>query len=140
MTADVPVGTTPVEAILARHTAARAVWVAPVLVAAFWLTRGVEGAVWAGAGVALVVGNFLLAGALLSVAARISLAFYHAAALFGFFLRLGLILTTMVVILRLTEPDRLAFGLAAVASYMVLLTWEAVRVARGKERELDWTR
>ncbi len=129
----------PVETILARHTAARAVYVAPVIIALFWVTRGPGGALGAALGVAVVVANFLLAGAILSISARISLAVYHAAALFGFFVRLGLIMVTMLLVARLVEDlDRLAFGISAVVAYLVLLTWEAVAVARGRERNLDW--
>jgi len=132
-------GDVPVEAILSRHTAARAVYVAPALIAILWLIRGWEGALAAALGVTIVVANFLLSGALLSISARISLAVYHAAALFGFFLRLGLITVTMLLVSRLVEDlDRLAFGISAVIAYLVLLTWEAVAVAKGRERNLDW--
>lgn len=134
-----PVGQTPVETILARHTAARAVYVAPLIIVVFWLTRGGAGALAAAIGVATVVVNFLLAGAILSISARISLAVYHAAALFGFFLRLGLIMLTMLLVtLAIEDLDRLAFGVAAVVAYLVLLTLEAVAVAKGRERNLDW--
>jgi hypothetical protein len=64
---------------------------------------------------------------------------YHAAALFGFFLRLGLIMLTMYLVVSLVELDRMAFGIATVVTYMVLLALEAVAVARGRERDLDWT-
>ncbi|MGA7270273.1 MAG: hypothetical protein WB239_04300 [Acidimicrobiia bacterium] len=132
-------GGVPVESILSRHIVARAVWVAPVVVGAFWLLRGGAGAVAALIGVAIVVGNFLLAGLVLSISARISLAVYHAAALFGFFVRLGLITLTMFLVARLVEDlDRLAFGISAVVVYLVLLTWETVAVAQGRERNLDW--
>lgn len=132
-------GDVPVEAILSRHTAARAVYVAPVLMAVFWLIRGPGGAMAAALGVTIVVANFLLSGAVLSISARISLAVYHAAALFGFFVRLGLITVTMLLVSRLVEDlDRLAFGISAVIAYLVLLTWEAVAVAKGRERNLDW--
>ena len=132
-------GEVPVEAILSRHTAARAIYVAPVLVACLWLVRGRDGGLAAGLGVLIVVGNFLLSGAMLSISARISMAVYHAAALFGFFLRLGLITVTMLLVASLVpDLDRLAFGLSAVVAYLVLLTWEAVAVARGRERNLDW--
>ena len=30
-------------------------------------------------------------------------------------------------------------GLSVVAAYLVLLSWESVAIAQGKERELDWT-
>jgi hypothetical protein len=95
---------------------------------------------WSAAlGVAIVVGNFLLAGAMLSISARISLSAYHAAALLGFFLRLGLLTLTMLVIASLVPVDRLAFGITAVVAYLVLIGAEAVAVAKGKERELEWT-
>lgn len=127
------------ESILARRTVARTVYVAPVLIALFWLTRGWVGAWSSALGVAIVVGNFLLAGAMLSISARISLSAYHAAALLGFFLRLGLLTLTMLVIASLVPVDRLAFGITAVVAYLVLIGAEAVAVAKGKERELEWT-
>ena len=128
-----------VEAIMARHTVRRAIWVAPPLIAVFWLARGLEGGVAAAVGIAIVVGNFLLAGLALSKSARISLALYHAAALFGFFVRLGLIMLVMFLIAQTTEIDKLAMGVSAVVSYLVLLSWEAVAVAKGSERELEWS-
>lgn len=132
-------GTTPVETVIARHTVRRAIWVGPLIVAVFWLLRGFDGGWAAAVGVAVVVGNFLLAGAMLSLALRISLAAYHAAALFGFFLRLGLIMGSMLAVAAVVAIDRLAFGLATVIAYMVLLILESVAVARGRERDVDWT-
>ncbi|HEX2152876.1 MAG TPA: hypothetical protein VHL52_02750 [Acidimicrobiia bacterium] len=132
-------GNVPVEAILSRHTAARAIFIGPVLIALFGVINGAAGALAASIGVAVVVGNFLLAGAILSISARISLGVYHAAALLGFFLRLGLIMLTMVLVTRVVEDlDRLAFGLTTVVGYLALITLEAVAVARGRERDLDW--
>lgn len=131
--------TEPVEAVLARHTVARAVYVAPVLILIFGLTRGWEGAWSSALGVAIVVGNFLLAGWILSISANVSLSVYHAAALFGFFLRLGLIILTMLLIAQFVPIDRLAFGITAVLAYLVLLSWEAIAVTKGRERNLDWT-
>ncbi len=128
-----------VEATIARNTVKRAVFVGPVLVGVFWAIRGVDGLLAAAIGLAIVVGNFLLAGGMLSLAARISLSLYHAAALFGFFLRLGLVALTVLIIDRLVQLDRLALGVTVVVAYLVLLAWEAVAVARGAERELEWT-
>lgn len=127
-----------VESVIARHTASRAVVVGPLLVAVFAAVRGWGGAWSSALGVAIVVANFLLAGAILSVAARIGMAAYHAAALFGFFLRLGLMVLTVLLIAALLPIDRPAFGISAVAAYLVLLSWEAVAVAKGRERNLDW--
>ena len=132
-------GAIPVETVIAKHTVARLVWVGPVLIALFGLFRGWDGVVGAALGVAVVGVNFLLAGVVLSVALRISLAMYHAAALFGFFLRLGLLMATMFLIVAFFEIDRVAFGISAVLAYIVLLILESVAVARGRERDLDWT-
>jgi hypothetical protein len=138
MTTRLP-GTTPVETVIARHTVKRAIYVGPLVIALFGVLRGLDGLLGSTIGVAVIVGNFLLAGAMLSLAMRISLAMYHAAALFGFFLRLGLIMATMLLIVQFVEIDRLAFGISAVVTYMVLLVLEAIAVARGRERDLDWT-
>ncbi|MFQ5524142.1 MAG: ATP synthase subunit I [Acidimicrobiia bacterium] len=129
----------PVESILARHTARRALYLGPLLVLIFGITGGWEGAWSAALGVGVVVVNFLLAGAILSISAKISLAAYHAAALFGFFLRLGLMVLAVVLVARFVPIDRLAFGITAVVGYLALLAWEAVAVSKGRERNLDWT-
>ena len=132
-------GTTPVETVIAKHTVARVVWVGPPLIILFGILSGWDGVIASAVGVAVVAVNFLFAGAMLSVALRISLAMYHAAALFGFFLRLGLLMLTMLLIVQLFELDRVAFGISAVLAYIVLLILESVAVARGRERDLDWT-
>ena len=64
---------------------------------------------------------------------------YHAAALFGFIIRLGLITVTMLIIANVTNLDRMAMGISVVVSYLVLLSWEAVAVANGAERDLEWS-
>lgn len=127
-----------VEALLATHTAKRAVFVGPVMIGIFTALSGWAGALGASIGVAIVVLNFLATGWMLSVAARISLGAYHAAALFGFFVRLGLLLLTMVLITRVVDLDRMAFGITTVVTYLGLLIWESVAVSRGSERELEW--
>lgn len=125
--------------MLARHTVRRIVIVGPPLVALFGIARGVDGAIASAIGLAIVVGYYLLTGVMLSVAARISLGAYHAAALLGFFLRLGLIAVTMLAVAALIDVDRPALGITVVASYFALLAWETVAVAKGRERELEWT-
>lgn len=132
-------GRTDIETRIGLATAARGVWVAPVLIAVFWLTSGRLGALSAGIGVLIVVANFALSGVILSKAAAISLKLYHAAALFGFFIRLGLIIVVMVLLVQVMEVDRSAMGISAIVSYFVLLSWEAVAVSRGKAKELEWS-
>jgi hypothetical protein len=128
-----------VEATLARHIVRRAAVVGPLVVLVGWAVRGVDGAVAAAIGVTIVVVNFLVSGIVLSAAASISLTLYHAAALIGFILRLVLITVVMLLVARLFDIDRTAFGVAVVVSYLVLLTLEAAAVARRGERELEWT-
>ena len=129
----------PVEAIIGTNIAKRAVFIAPILAIVFGLLRGWEGAVAALIGVAVVVINFVLGGYILSYAARVSLSLYHAAALFGFFIRLGLITLSMLLIAGVTDIDRLALGISVVVSYLVLLSWEAVAYVNGAERDLQWS-
>lgn len=131
--------TRDVETAVARDTVRRSLIVGPLLVAVFALTRGMDGGVAALVGVVIVVGYILFTGAMLSVAARISLSLYHAAALLGFFLRLGLIAVTMLIVARVTDVDRLAMGVTVVVAYLTLFGWEAVSMSRTTERELEWT-
>ena len=131
--------TRPVEAIIGKNIAKRSLYVAPPLILVFGIIGGWLGAVSAALSVAIVVGNFLLGGYILATAARVSLTMYHAAALFGFFIRLGLITLTMVLIVSVADIDRVAMGVSVVVSYLVLLSLEAIAVANGAERELEWT-
>jgi len=132
-------GPANIEAKLGLATARRVMWVAPpiILIMAIW--RGGSGAAAAAIGVAIVAANFIVAGFVLSKAAVISLKLYHAAALGGFLLRLMLIMLVMLLIAQVVDVDRLAMGLSAVVSYLVLLSWETVAVTRGETKELEWS-
>jgi hypothetical protein len=129
----------PVEEMVARHIVARAAYLALPLVAVCWLLRGPEGAFAGAIGLVIVVLNLWLAGKALSLAMRVSLTMYHAAALVGFFLRMAFIAGTMLLVVRFVEIDRLAFGVSAVVSYVALIVLEAVSMMRNGERNLDWT-
>jgi len=129
----------PVEVIISRNIVKRAVWVAPILIAIFGVVGGVEAAVASAVGVGIVVANFLIGGWIMSTAAGISLTLYHAAALFGFFIRLGLITLSMLLVASVTDIDRTAMGVSAVVSYLTLLSLEAIAVSKGAERDLEWT-
>ena len=131
---------TAVEAKIARKMVLRAWWLGPLIVGAAWALRGGDGAFAAGVGVVIVVVNFLVAGELLSRAARVSLKVYHAAALLGFFVRLGFITLSMFIVASLVEIDRPAMGVAAVVAYMALLSLEAWALMNGERRELEWSR
>jgi len=129
-----------IEADMARQTVRRGVYVGPLLVLVFGLIRGWDGAWSSAVGVVVVIANFLLSGAILSISARINLQAYHAAALIGFFLRLGLFIGAVYLIASAFEVDRLAFGISAVVAYFTLLTWEAISMSRGREVEPSWRR
>lgn len=131
---------TPIEAVIARKMVLRAWWVGPLIVGAAWAIRGASGAWAAAIGVAIVAVNFLVAGELLSRAAGVSLKVYHAAALLGFFVRLGFITLSMFIVASLIEIDRPAMGVAAVVAYMVLLSLEAWALMNGERKELEWSR
>ena len=133
-------GGRPIEARLALETIKRAVFVGPPLVAIFWIIGGADGATASVVGVATVVVYFLVMGLVLSAAARVSLAVYQAATLFGFLLRLVLITVTLLGLARLFDFDRPALGITVVVAYVVLLSWESVAVARAHERELNWNK
>jgi len=129
-----------IEVNLARSTVARGIYVGPSIILIFGLLRGWDGAWSAALGIVVVIANFLLSGAILSITARVSLQAYHAAALIGFFLRLGLFIGAVYLIANVVEVDRLAFGISAVVAYFTLLTWEAVSMSRSREREPSWRR
>ncbi len=93
----------PIEAIISKNIAKRGLIVAPILALVFGLLQGWPGAVAALVGVAVVVVNFLLGGYLMSRAARVSMNMYHAAALFGFLIRLGLITASMLIRSRMSR-------------------------------------
>ena len=126
----------PVELQMARSIVSRAVVVGPVMLLAFGLVRGRDGLVAAAIGVAIVTGYYLLTGSMLSWLARVSLGAYHAGALLGFILRLGLIAATMWAVISLFEVDRTALGLAVIATYVGLLLWEAAALGRNKGRRV----
>lgn len=109
---------------VARDIVRRGVLV--VLVAAglgwfFWGTDGAISVLYAG-GIVLV--NFALAGALLGWGGRISFAMMAAAALFGFLLRLGLILAAILLVKDASWFEPVPLGIALVVTHLGLLFWE----------------
>lgn len=127
-------GRPPVELQLARSIVRRVAVVGPLLLAVFGLLKGFDGLLAATLGVLIVTGYYLLSGAMMSWLARVSLGAYHAGALLGFIVRLGLIVSTMLAIIALFEVDRMALGLTVIATYIVLLLLEAAVLGINKGR------
>jgi hypothetical protein len=128
-----------VEMTLALHACRPAIVVAPVLALIFGLLRSPWSAGAAVLGVALVAGNMLLSGFLLSLVVGRRPQLLTAAALLSFGLRLALLTATLVLLQQATGLDRVAAAVSAVVAYLVMVTWEVVAVARGRHRELEWT-
>lgn len=98
--------------------------VAPILLlaaAAIWGTDGFASALY---GVAIVLVNFLLAAFSLAWAGRISLALMAGAALFGFLVRLGLIMVAVLLVRDAAWVDLVPLGLTLIVSHLGLLFWE----------------
>jgi hypothetical protein len=125
----------PVEQQMAFSIVRRSWYVGAALIAIFGLVRGRDGALAAGLGVLIVVVYYVIAGVMLSRSARISLSAYYSGALFGYFVRLGLITGTLLLVARAFEVDRFALGISVVATYMTLLTLEAVAISNRKKRD-----
>ena len=102
----------------------RAVIWAPIALfgsAAIW---GTNGAISAAVALGLVVVNFLLSAWMLQVGGRISIAVMAGAALFGYLLRLGLILVVVLLVKDQGWLDPVAFGIVLIVTHLGLLFWE----------------
>jgi len=121
--------TTPVigpatEQAIARDLAKRGLWVAPLFLAIGALWGGWHGFASAGVGIALVCINFLAAAALMTVAARISLALLMASVLGGYIVRLAAITGVIIALRHQSWFHRGAFGLTVLVTHLGLLIWE----------------
>lgn len=111
------------EADVARDLARRAVPVVPVALL-FGLAWGLDGALSAGFGLALVVLNFLLAAALISQAAKVSLALLMVATLGGYLVRLALVFGAVLLVKDASWMELWPMGLTLVIAHLGLLWWE----------------
>lgn len=87
----------------------------------FWGTDGAISVLYAGA---VVLANFVLAGLLLGWGGRVSFAMMAAAAMFGFFLRLGLIFVAVLLVKDAGWFEPVPLGLTLVVTHLGLLLWE----------------
>lgn len=109
---------------VALDMAKRSVWLLPVLVivsAVFWGTDGVLSSLYA---LAIVVCNFLLAAWLLAVGGRIGPAAMGGFALFGFLVRLGLIMVAVLLVKDAAWVELVPLGITLILTHLVLLFWE----------------
>lgn len=113
----------PVERQLARDMARRALPVAPVLILVGFLW-GVGGALAAAYGIGLAVGNLLLSAALVSWAAKHSVAALGAAALGGFVLRLVLLGVAVLAVHPFWHFPVIPLCITLLVTHIGLLVWE----------------
>lgn len=121
-------GPAPAMAV-AVDLARRSVWVVPVAVlasAAFWGLDGVWSTLYA---IGIVVLNFLLAAWLLKVGGRIGVAVMGAVAMFGFLLRLGLIMVAVLAVRDAAWVELVPLGLTLIITHLGLLFWELRHVS-----------
>jgi hypothetical protein len=102
----------------------RGLIVAPVLVAIWGAIWGADGALSALFAIALVLVNFAVSAAIVSATAKISLGLMMGAVLFGYLIRLGLILLAVVLVKDASWISRPALGAAIIVTHLGLLAWE----------------
>ena len=113
-----------VEQEIARDMVGRAAWAGPILIGFCGLAWGLDGLLSSGYAVVLVLVNFLLSAAMLSWAARISLALLMGAAMGGYLVRLGLIAGAVLLVKDQPWVSLWAMGLTLIITHLGLLLWE----------------
>jgi hypothetical protein len=119
----------PVEIKVSADMVKRGLAAAPVLVAISAVIWGADGAWSAAFAVALVLLNFLLSAALISYTAKISLGLMMAATLFGYLIRLGLIMLAVLLVKDAGWISLPALGATIIVTHLGLLLWELKYVA-----------
>ncbi|MCU1373653.1 MAG: hypothetical protein JWO68_939 [Actinomycetia bacterium] len=107
----------------------RALPALPVILVVAALPWGLTGAVSAGDALALVCLNFLLAAALMSWSAKISLTLMMGVVLGGYILRLGLLVLAVVPFRHAGWMQIVPFAITLGVSHLGLLLWELRHVA-----------
>jgi hypothetical protein len=114
---------------VARDLVKRGLWLAPLWILLCGAVWGVDGAASAAYGLAIVLGNFLLAAAIITVTARISPAALMGGVLFGFLIRLGVILLAILLVVNQDWVNVVPLGITIVLFHLGLLFWETGKVS-----------
>ncbi len=119
----------PVEIQISADMIKRGLVVAPVIIAISALIWGTAGA-WSSAfAIGLVLINFALSAALISYTAKISLGLMMGATLFGYLIRLGLIMLAVLLVKDAGWISLPALGATIIVTHLGLLFWEMKYVA-----------
>ena len=119
----------PVEIKVSADMVKRGLVAAPVLIAICAVIWGADGAWSAAFAIALVLLNFLLSAALISYTAKISLGLMMGATLFGYLIRLGLIMLAVLLVKDAGWISLPALGATIIVTHLGLLLWELKYVA-----------
>ncbi len=112
------------EMAVSRDIVKRGVIVAPVLIAISLVIWGADGA-WSSAyAVVIVLANFALAAALVTVTAKISVGVMMGAVLFGYLARLALIFAAVWFVQDAAWISFPALGATIIVTHLGLLMWE----------------
>lgn len=103
--------------------------VAPLIVIVCALIWGSAGAWSAAFAVGLVLVNFAVSAALISSTAKISLGLMMGATLFGYLIRLGLIMVAILLVKDASWISLPALGATIIVTHLGLLIWELKYVA-----------
>lgn len=118
-----------VEQELVGDMARRALPLAPVVLLVAGLFWGLDGALSAGYGLAIVVGNFALSALLLTWAGRRSMGTLMGTAMLGYVLRLGLVAVAVLAVKDLGWVELVPLGLTIIVTHVGLLMWETRHVS-----------
>jgi hypothetical protein len=124
MTTTISTGPDGIETGIARDLARKGLMILPVAVLIAGVWRGFPGAVGALLGCALVIANFSFGAALMTWGARISADVLLGATLFGYLIRMGLILAAGFGVKAWGYPDMPSFLFTVLITHLVLLAWE----------------
>ena len=114
---------------IARHMLRLAVPVVPVAVAVSGLVWGVDGALSAAFGIAIVLANLVASAALLAWAARISPAALLAAALGGFLVRMIAVVLVLLAVRHQPWVEFTPLGITTFVTSLGLLAWESRHIS-----------
>ena len=119
----------PVEIQVTFDMVKRGLVAAPVVIALCGVIWGAAGAWSAAFAIGLVLANFAISAALISTTARISLGLMMGATLFGYLIRLGLIMVAVLLVRDASWVSLPALGSTIIVTHLGLLLWELKYVA-----------
>ncbi len=118
-----------VEVAVSTDMVKRGLFAAPVMIAISAVIWGADGAWSAAFAIGLVLVNFMLSAALISYTAKISLGLMMGATLFGYLIRLGLIMLAVLLVKDAGWISLPALGATIIVTHLGLLFWEMKYVA-----------